>query len=136
MANFNSAPRPTGPHLAARARRLTPEEWNHRALELAWNERTIGTLRYLMTDPDGTHLYSAASRSRPELPHVIRINVQRTSVTCDCEAASWGSPCSHAGAALYALQQMISSTGARNMAGQRQYEYWANMLSPTALDAS
>jgi hypothetical protein len=136
MANFNTGKLDTGPHIAARGRALSPEQWIDRAIQLAWNDHTIGTPRYIMTGPDGSHLYRCASRSNPTTEHVLYINLEREEVTCDCKAAEWGSPCAHVGAAFYILHQAVRSTVARNMAGQRQYERWTRDLSPTALDAS
>ena len=126
----------TGPRIAARARHLTPAEWQERALQLAWNEHTIGTVRYQATDGTGNHIYTAFSRSQPLLEHIILINLEHQHVTCDCIAADWGSPCAHAGAAIYAMRQMVSGTLERNLDGQRQYEWWAYALDPQSLDAS
>lgn len=93
---------------APKTQRLTREEWNAHALELARARHLDGTATFLGT-------YTAGDGSTPICWHVpshdrsgrytVELDERTGVITCHCTAASYGRPCAHAGAVVHALQQ-------------------------------
>lgn len=123
--------RATGPHPilrpAARARALIdyPEEWIKRAEDFAWQYHMINALRWVYTDENGANHYAAPSRSHPEQTHHVIVDVPHEYISCSCPAFAHLNPCPHVGAAYHLFRQALAASLARNMAGQRQYEWFS-----------
>lgn len=98
------------------------EQWQRRALELAEARDPIRARAAIwrhvasMADGDTIHRFAVPSGSWDLRVYAVtaheytpaddsRADQLRFTFTCECTAHGWGSPCTHIGAALYALAQ-------------------------------
>lgn len=97
----------------ATAKVLTGAEWDARALELAeqrglWDAAEYDHCAYAGYDRDGygygrREVYRVPAMTDPRGYHLVTHDEATHRVRCDCTAASYGRPCSHAGSVLAVL---------------------------------
>lgn len=96
-------------------------EWLDRALTIADRDdlrATLERVEYASYDVDGwghgcVEVYRVPSRGRAGASHLVRHDVAAGTVTCDartCQAAAYGLPCGHVGAAIYHIALFEQNT--------------------------
>ncbi|GEM_PF-4250414 len=84
----------------------TVSAWRDRALELAETHGLLNTgrgvkvVRLAESSAIVSLLVRVASQTQAEMFYDVRYDLADDTATCACQAARWGKPCAHAGAAL------------------------------------
>jgi hypothetical protein len=112
------------PAIAPRTRRMSPGDWIQQAVDLAWQYRLPGTLRFRGIF-DGDILYSCDDRGRE---YHLHMNLDHRTMSCNCDWYQHMKPCPHIGALILVLRQIQESAVPRTISGQLQYEALTDYL--------
>ncbi|HEX9414820.1 MAG TPA: hypothetical protein VF916_15045 [Ktedonobacterales bacterium] len=94
----------------------TRAEWEARALELAAAKHLTGTARRRGVG-QFADVFTVPSGDRCQT-HEVWLDHASGKLRCDCVAASYGRPCSHAGAVLHAERQRRDAMRCSNSSGE------------------
>lgn len=120
-----TATSPTIP--AARARSLTPEERFARSHELAERDHLLYRSHYAGINDAGDTVFSVPSRSQRGRHHIV-CRAPDGHWSCSCEAAQYGLPCGHLGAAIFHFRQIERAMTAAAAEANRRYQEFGAFL--------
>ncbi len=105
------------------AKTLTQEQWEARAIELAYAHHLINTETHLGEGDDDEEMFTVRSDSKPTEPHMVRVYRENRCV-CDYMAAQHSRPCGHAGAALHWCEQRDGISHLRHPYNEANRQVW------------
>lgn len=112
---------------SAWARAITPEQKMQRSREIAERDHLMYRARYLRTNEYGEAVFMVPSRTQAYRQHAVR-RTPTGEWSCTCEAAQWGNPCGHVGAAAHCWQQVEQAMTAAAAEANRRYHEFAEWL--------